>query len=284
MRVATAPIAIPGQRLATVTIVLGVRQPIPDAASKDRVTETTELLTTAFTPEGEQKNTQRQTAKVVLRAGSNGEAAYEVLSAIALPAGRYRLRLAAHNATSTKSGSVFTDVTVPDFSNVPFSATLISLAATPGRVAAPKDLLSDLMPIVPTAEREFAATDKVTAFMRLYQSGQKPIDRVQVAITVRDGRDQVSTTDARTIGAVQFIAAGQQVAPSSVGAPMNPSRGIPTVQAQASTDRFANLALRSADVLFPIPMSKLSAGPHLLTIEATLGTTTIRRDVRFEVK
>jgi len=49
-------------------------------------------------------------------------------------------------------------------------------------------------------------------------------------------------------------------------------------------DKFANLALRSADVKYAIPMAKLSPGPHLLTIEATLGATTIRRDVRFEIK
>ena len=78
LRVAVAPFAVPGQRLSTVTIVLGVRQPVPPAAANGRITETTELLTSAFTPEGDARGAQRHTARVVLRAGANGEAAYEV--------------------------------------------------------------------------------------------------------------------------------------------------------------------------------------------------------------
>jgi hypothetical protein len=42
--------------------------------------------------------------------------------------------------------------------------------------------------------------------------------------------------------------------------------------------------LRTADVNYAIPFQKLTLGPHLLTFEATLGATTIRRDIRFEVK
>ena len=65
MRVSAAPFAVPGQRLSTVAIVLGIRQPIPAAAANGRVTETTELLTSAFTPEGSARGAQRHTARVV---------------------------------------------------------------------------------------------------------------------------------------------------------------------------------------------------------------------------
>jgi hypothetical protein len=43
------------------------------------------------------------------------------------------------------------------------------------------------------------------------------------------------------------------------------------------------MSLRSADVKYLIPMAKLSPGLHLLTIEATAGSVTIRRDVRFTI-
>jgi VWFA-related protein len=285
LKASVAAFAVPGQRLSTVAVVLGVRQPVPTAASNGRITETTELLTSAFTPEGDARGSQRHTAKVVLRAGANGDAEYEVLARIDLPAGRYQLRLATHNSTAGKDGSVFVDVTVPDYSNVSFSATPVVLGASPGRVSAPKDLFTPLLPLVPTAEREFATTAKVTAFMRLYQSGQKPVDKVQLAIRVRDAQDQLKVDETKTIGVDQFPAIGQQLVTNSLAEPPLPIRRPPGgTPAQAPKDSFANLSLRTADVAYQIPMSKLSAGPHLLTFEATLGTTTIRRDVRFDVK
>jgi len=283
MRASAAAFAVPGQRLSTVTVVLGVRQPIPADAANGRVTETTELLTSAFTPEGDPKGSQKHTAKIVLRSGANGEAAYEVLARIDLPAGRYQLRLAAHNTTAGKDGSVFVDVTVPDYSNIPFSASPVVLNAAPGRASAPKDLFSSILPLVPTAEREFATTDKVTAFLRLYQSGQKPIDRVTVAMSIRNAQGQVEATETRGITADQFPSAAQQTGSDLSAAPLNRPGVIGTLT-QSPADKFANLALRSADVKYAMPMAKLSPGPHLLTMEATLGTTTIRRDVRFEVK
>ena len=292
MRVSVTPFAVPGQHLATVAVVLGVRQPIPPEAAKGRVTETTELQTSAFTPEGDPRGTQRHTAKVVLRAGSDGEAAYEVFGRIDLAAGRYRLRLAAVNATSGKSGSVFTDVVVPDYSKIPFSASPIILSATPGRVSAPRDLLSPLLPVVPTAERDFTKTDKVTAFVRAYQDGSKATAPVALTITVRDDRDQVINTDSQTIGIGAFTTAATQVDPNA--APASPSPGVrpptnikglapsPTPPA-APADQFANLALRSADVRYELPIARLHDGPYLLSIEAACGSAVVKRNVQFQV-
>jgi hypothetical protein len=284
MRASAAAFAVPGQRLSTVTIVLGVTQPIPPTAANGRVTETTDLLTSAFTPEGDPKGAQKHTARVGLRAGSNGNASYEVLAKIDLPPGRYQLRLAAHSSSAAKDGSVFVDVTVPDYSNIPFSASPVVLSAKPGRVSAPKDLFSALLPLTPTAERTFAADDAVTAFMRVYQSGQKPIEKVTVTTKIQDVAGQIVANDTQIIAADKFRAAGQDsITPLPIaGAPRSPVQMTPTPT--PTGDKFANLALRSADVKYVLPLSRLSPGPHLLTIEATLGTTTVRRDVRFEVK
>ena len=77
------------------------------------------------------------------------------------------------------------------------------------------------------------------------------------------------------ISADQFPTAGAQVlsnAPlTGPPAPNRPPRTVGTITAEPAKDSFANLGLRTADVKFHIPMSKLSPGPHLLTIEATLG-------------
>lgn len=290
MRVAVAPFAVPGQRLSTVTIVLGITQPIPAAAASGRVTETTDLLTSAFTPEGDARGAQKHQAKVVIRAGADGDASYEVLARIDLPPGRYSLRMAAHNSTGNRDGSVFADVTVPDYSNIPFSASPIVLGATPGRVSAPKDLLTPLLPFVPTAEREFGRIEKVTSFLRLYQSAQRPIEPVRLTIRVRDSADQLKVDDAQTIGVDRFAgierpdATATPAPTAGRGQPTQPTlRGLPTPTPTAG-DQFANLALRTADIKFEVPIKTLQPGAYLLTFEATLGATTIRRDVKFAIR
>jgi VWFA-related protein len=282
LRASAAAFAIPGQRLSTVTVVLGVRQPIPAAATMGRFTETTDLLTSAFTPEGDPKGAQRHTARIVLRQGTTGEAAYEVLARIDLPAGRYQLRLAAHNSTAGKEGSVFVDVTVPDYAHLPFSATPAILSAEPGRVSAPNDLFWPLLPLVPTAEREFTKRDAVTAFLRMYQNGEKPIENVRVLTTIQDASGKTLLTGTQVVSAERFTEAEPDVI-AALQAPTD--RRTKAVATPAPTpDKSANPSLRSADVTFQIPMAILTAGPHLLTMEATLGATSIRRDIRFEVR
>jgi len=281
LKVMTAPFAVPGQRLSAVAVVLGIQQPVPAAAASARITETTELQISAFTPEGDPRGTQRHTAKVAIRQGADGMATYEILGRIDLPAGRYRLRIAATNSTSARTGSVFTDVIVPDYSNVPFSMSPVAVGATPGRAAAPKDFLAPLLPFTPTAEREFATTDKVETFLRLYQSGQKPVDQVSVVMRVLDIDSQVKASETRVIGVDQFT-----VARDDAQAPLGPTTGMirGTIAANPQGDRFANLALRIANVPYLLPISTLTPGAYLLTVEAVLGTTTIRRDVRFSVR
>jgi VWFA-related protein len=285
MRVTLAPFAVPGQRFATVAVTLGIRQPIA-AKTNERVTETTELQISAFTPEGAARGTQRHTARVVIRGGADGEAAYEVLGRIDLPAGRYSLRMAAHNATSKKSGSVFADVVVPDYSNVPFSVAPVVLSASPGRASAPRDLLSPLLPFVPTADREFTSGQKVSALLRVYQNGQKPMERVPVAIAITNSHGTVIVRESRVLDVREFVALGQAlIAPEATLLPRQPMSGRgSTLPTSASQDKFANLALSSADLRYPLPLDMLAAGEHLLTLEASTGSTVLRRDVRFVVR
>jgi VWFA-related protein len=294
MKVTLAPFAVPGQRLATVAVTLGIRQPIA-AKTNERITETTELLISAFTPEGTARGTQRHTARVVIRAGADGEAAYEVLGRIELPPGRYSLRMAAHMATLKKSGSVFADVVVPDYSNTPVSAAPVVLSASPGRASAPRDLLAPLLPFVPTSDREFSKAQKVGALLRLYQSGQKGIERAAVTITLRDAGDAVLVKEARTIDAREFVALGQAlIAPETqvlakpgagVGQPRG--RGLPATPTQ---DQFANLSLAASDIRYALPIDRLQPGEYLLTFEVLVGApagasaNVLRRDVRFSVK
>jgi hypothetical protein len=284
MKVALAPFAVAGQRLSTVTVVLGVRQPIPAAAAKGRITETTELVTSAFTPEGDPRGSQRHTARVTLRAGSDGDASYEVLGRIDLPPGRYRLRMAAHNATSGRTGSVFADVVVPDYSDAAASLSPVVLGATPGLASAPRDLFSKLLPFVPTSERTFTKADRVTSLLRLYQSGRRTVERADVVIRIRDASNIEVASETRTIAADRFTAAGESLIVQTPP-PVRPAIGGRAAPPPSpSADAFANLSLRSADVQYALPISRLPPGMYLLTFEVTMGTSVMRRDVRFEVK
>jgi hypothetical protein len=259
LRATVAPFAVPGKtRLAAVTIALGVRQPIPEAAAKGRVTVSTDLQVTAFTTEGDNKGTARYTAKVVLRPGSQGDADYEALSRIDLPPGRYRLRLAAYHEAAAKTGTVMVDVVVPDFSRELASMSGVILAATPGRPSAPRDILKDVVSIVPTAQRLFDRKDRATALFRLYQNAGRKMTPASLVIRIVDGHGAPVSSETQMIGLDRFADVGGNAA-------------IPST-------------LRTAEVQYKIPFDRLPSGPYLITFEGTLGGTVLRRDVQFEIR
>ena len=272
LRATVAPFAIPGGRNAAVAIVLGVTQHVPEIAAQERVSVTTELRTTAFTTEGSLKGAQRHTAKVTLRAGATGDARYEALSRIDLPPGRYRLRIAAYHADAAKAGTVLVDVIVPDFGREKVSMSGVVLGATPGLPSAPRDLLKDVLSIVPTAQRAFAQTDRVSAWFDLYQSTTALVP-ARVAIRVVDSTGATVIEDGQQLAVDRFSRAASDQA-GQPGMPIRP----------AASDPFANKGLRAAEVQYAVPLDKLAPGRYLLTFEATMGTTTLRRDVQFSVE
>jgi hypothetical protein len=106
-----------------------------------------------------------------------------------------------------------------------------------------------LVSIVPTARRTFDATDRVAAFVRVYQSGDVKKPAAPVPFTIRlTGTDET-----------------------------------PLVSQQQTLET-ARFTARAADVNFELPIASLKPGPYLLTLEAMLGKTTARRDVRFEIR
>ena len=241
-----APIAIPGRRdLTALAVTMSYRQP--------RETATTgaaeiDWEVRAFDPEGRPRGVQTQRARLSL-APTGGDVQVELLTRMDLKPGAYQLRLAAHDAAQNKSGSVYADVDVPDFGKAAVSLSGVLLSSSSAPPAAPRDALAALVPVVPTARRAFSASDRVAAFLRVYQSGDVKKLASPVPFVLR-----ISSTDATPI-----VNQSQVLEPA----------------------RFVN---RAADVNFELPLSALKPGPYLLTIEATLGKTTARRDVRFEIR
>jgi hypothetical protein len=174
---------------------------------------------------------------------------YEVLTHVAVSPGRYEVRLAAHRASDGKTGSVYADVEVPRFAQAPLAASGVWLESATRPVPLPRNALAALIPVVPTTRREFRRGETATAMLRFYQGGTSQLAPLAVRARIVDERDaEVISTDT-VITAAQFD-------------------GTP----------------RAADHRFALPLSRLTPGRYLLTFDAALGSTAVRRAIVFTVR
>jgi VWFA-related protein len=245
MRVDVAPFATALGDRAAMAIIVGLRETVP--ADTPRIVENVELLATAFTQKYRLEGSRRLTAQLTLRS-TGEEARYEVLSRLDLKPGHYMLRFAAHNSTSGKSGSVYHDIEIPEFSKEPVSLSGVLVSVSPSLTAVPKDFLADLVPVSPTTQRVFYRdVHKPTAFVRVYEPS-KASGGVRLASTIVNDRD---------------VRVFQRVDPIELSV--------------LGKTRFADYQLS-------IPVSTLPPGSYLLTLEASDGSHSAKRQVRFEIR
>jgi VWFA-related protein len=244
LHAAVAPFAIQGRDEAAVAIVLGVRQP-PPVAAEPEVGETLELLVSAFTPTGDPRGSQRKTVRLTARTGE--PLAYDVLTRLDLPPGRYQLRIAAESALAGRGGSVYCEVEIPSFAREQLSLSGVVLAAAGGAPSLPAGALQPLVPFDPTSRRSFGAADQVRAFLQVRQGGSRP-QPIDLEIRVTDARDSV----------------------------------VSRTRESLTPDRFANG--HGVDYGFEMPLSRLQPGHYLLTIEASRGGRSVKRDIPFDIR
>ncbi len=245
LQAVVAPFAVPGQPDAALAVVLGVRQPAP-IADEAEVSETLEVLVSAFTTDGNARGSQRKSIR--LTASTGEPLAYDVLTRLDLRPGRYQLRLAAESSLFDKSGSVYYEVDVPDFAKEQLSLSGVVLSATGSVPSLPAGALHPLVPLDPTSQRTFERTDQVRAFFQVYQGGSGRLQPVNLSLRVTDDGDTVVTRTTESL----------------------------------TPDRFAND--RGADYGFELPLSRLQPGRYLFTVEVARGGRSARRDVPFEVR
>jgi VWFA-related protein len=247
LRAAAAPFGVPGTDKAEIAVALGVKLP----ALASRTPESVDLLLKAFTADNEAASDNPVISVTLPAARADADVSrYDVLARIAVPKpGKYELRITAHSDLVNTRGSVYVDVDVPDFRKDKLSLSGVIVNAIPGTgPTAPARLFNDLTPVAPTTERTFAATDIVTAALRVYQgAGEKPV-AVPIKVTIQDAAGKSVLEKADTLAA----------------------------------DRFS--ADHAADYQFRLPLAALKAGEYLLTFEATAGKATARRDVRFSIR
>ncbi len=246
MRASVAPFAVPGREEAAVAVAVGIHQPAPAGLPDSEVSETLELLTSAFTTTGDPRASLRRTVRLTARAGE--ELSYDVLTRLDLAPGRYQLRLAAQSDLLDKSGSVYYDLEIPNFTREPVSLSGVLLSELGGPPSFPAGALKALAPFDPTSRRSFERTDLVRAFFQVYQGGTGRLQPVELSIRIIDERDTVVTRTSASLTADQFATS------------------------------------RAADHGFELPLTRLLPGRHLLTVEATRGGRTVKRDVPFVVR
>ena len=240
--VSAAVLPAAGRRESDVAVVTHLNLP---ASNTPFTTRLVDVLVTAFDRTWKARDSHRQTAQVITAALQSGAVAVEVRSQLALPPGRYELRIAAESAGVT--GSVFTDLEIPDTGKERVSlSSLVFEAATTGASTAGEPRPAMLMS-APTVRRTFGAGDRVTAFLRVYQGGKETLSNVPLSVRIEDELGALALDTHVELVAEQFLD-------------------------------------RSADYRLALPLRTLPAGEYVLTMTIEDEQAMVRRNVRFRVE
>ena len=245
MRVTAAPFMLPGQKNPTITMAIGLSQP----PVTSRTTYTMEVQVNAYSIDGKTRlvgHRDNATATLVPTA-SKDRPRYDLLTAIALPPGRYELRISAHRPLDNVDGSVYADLEVPDFT-APLAVSGAVVEAIPSGAVAPINAFDKFLPVVPTATREFRSFQDVSVFLRVYQGTSGSLQPVDVKTRLVDESDTTVAEGRDTVYGNAFHVGG-----------------------------------RAADYRYAVPVRKLPPGPYLLTLDVTLDKNTVTRTVQFNV-
>jgi VWFA-related protein len=252
LRLAVAAFAEPaataaGPALARLALTLGIE--VAEPALDDAIA----VQVRVFDGEGRKELQVRDETLRVSRTSQPGPRRIDALLSLALPAGRYNLRVATHSTRRDRVGSVYTDVTIPDFRRAPLSLSDVMLSAVPGPLPWPLETGAAVLPASPTTARAFAPTDRVAAHVRVYWGENSRLGTVTLHATITniDDRHVLELTTA-----------------------LNPGAG-------PAND------LRATDYRLDLPLTDLKAGEYLLTLAAAPAgaiATTTRRHVRFRVE
>jgi hypothetical protein len=213
-------------------------------------TDEEDLLLRAFTIDGRSVAQAHATTHVpvISRAITGDQPRVQQASTslqMTLAPGRYALRIGVRSVTTGRVGSVYTDVTVPDFFNESLSISgTVLMASGSTFILRP----TDLSMIAPIVARTFARDDQVQAFLRVYRGASAPAADATL-------RAQIVNSEGRTV--------------------FEQHDRLPVAA-------FANG--QSANYFLRLPFDTLKPGRYCLTIDATSGPSAARRDVIFGVQ
>jgi VWFA-related protein len=120
---------------------------------------------------------------------------------MALAPGRYQLRFGARESSGGQNGSVFYDVTVPDFSKAELAMSgllVTSVAAQQTPTAEPDLLVSKQLPGAATSRRSFPVGDTLAVYAEVYDNNPSRQSRqidVAVRLIAAQGNDVFTAND-----------------------------------------------------------------------------------------
>jgi hypothetical protein len=244
-----AAFAASGSRGSSVTLVVALGDLAALAGGRANVP--LDVVANAFDRNGQPRTSARQTLRLSVPVTAQAQRRrIEILSRLDLPPGDYEIRVGVTAGDRATSASVFSYLAVPAFESEPLAMSNVIVRAVPPTATAPGDFLSKVVPLVPTAQREFASTDRLIGYLRLYQGTRRtdPLAPVELRTSVIDaeGKPVASASD--------VLAAGQ----------------------------FSNG--RTADQYITLPLATLARGEYLLRLEARMGERAAGRALRFSVQ
>jgi VWFA-related protein len=265
MHLSALPLPAQGKKKATLAIVIGLIQRSPRRATA--AVQEIDLRIEAYSPDGVRRAIRKQTVPVTLkRPGGGGLVGYELLSSLELDPGRYHLRAAAESRVGgvtprpgvpavglfdpeedlrPRSGSVYTDVDIPDFLDAPLSLSGLAVIMRPAPVSGPPKAFARLFPDAPTTVREFYGDDQVAGLIRISQKAAAPA--VPVTLTLHLANSRGTTIQEGT----------EQIPAAAFGT--------------------SHIAEHS----FEIPVATLQPGEYLLTVTASVGNASATRQLRY---
>ena len=126
-----------------------------------------------------------------------------------LTPGRYQIRGAISNGSS-KQGSVWYDLEIPDFSKAPLAMSDVVLASTIASqrpTLRPDKVLAEVLQLPATSVRDFLAGDTLTLYAEVYDNVTAP-HAVETTIVVTNDRGEEAFRDGATHGRDELAAAG----------------------------------------------------------------------------
>ncbi|MEZ5319368.1 MAG: VWA domain-containing protein [Vicinamibacterales bacterium] len=154
--------------------------------------------------EGNTKKTGSKILDMVLKPeGHDAAEAHGIRFAteMPLPPGRYQIRLAAKESVGARAGSIFWDVTVPDFSAERLTMSDLVLSSAMGGAAPTVHdaaTLKAMLSVPPTVGRVFSLDDTLTVFSEVYDRDTEAHDvQLKVSVQMDDGTEVWSDDQAR---------------------------------------------------------------------------------------
>ena len=214
LSVAAAAFDAPKDNVAVTVEIVG--RNLKFTQDKGLFTNTVEVSMLPLEARGKAQTGRRSEVKLNLKpqtAQILSATAVRLAPRLTLPPGRYQLRVAARE-TGGLTGSVFYDLTVPDFTKDKFNMSGVVLTAATAQVtptAEEDKILKATLPGPPTTRREFYPIDVLALYAEVYDKLQTDVPHT-VDVTTRlvseTGKEVARTADARKSSEFQAAKGG----------------------------------------------------------------------------